>query len=75
MQKTHLHCLGARFPFRPASRRAVQASGSFYPKENFRTGPSLPMTSAAATGNKSGLRLPSVGVYCWLNCRGFFPNP
>src|SRR5712664_1793744 len=38
LQKTHLHCLGARFPFRPASRRVVQASGPFYPKENFRTG-------------------------------------
>jgi hypothetical protein len=38
LQKTHLHCLGARFPFRPASRRAVQASGPFYPKANFRTG-------------------------------------
>src|SRR5713101_1393992 len=35
--KAPLYWVRVRSPFRPASRRAVQASGLCYPKTNFRT--------------------------------------
>ncbi len=58
-QKARLYCLRARFPFRPASRRAAQASGLCYPEMDFRTRTERPNPQRRKGGARSSRSHPS----------------
>ncbi|SRR5258708_30755816 len=61
LQKARIYCLRALSPFRPAGRRAVQATGLRYRKTNFRT--------RSKTFWPSGLRRPRGGQFEEERCQ------